>query len=133
MIIKTVTRAAIELMLDPVVWSRAYGANNNSKFTPVLPGTTRRLPMTDARKIEIFSAGCPLCSEAEDKIRELTCSSCEITVLSLHEPASLARARELGVQCVPAVAIDGRLADCCRNKGIDEAILKDAGIGKPIG
>ena len=89
--------------------------------------------MTDVRKIEIFSAGCPLCSEAEEKIRKLACSSCEITVLSLHEPASLARARELGVNRVPAVAIDGRLADCCRNEGIDEAILKGAGIGKPTG
>jgi hypothetical protein len=41
------------------------------------------------------------------------------------------RAKTLGVRSVPAVAIDGRLADCCAGRGIDEASLRAAGLGQP--
>jgi len=36
------------------------------------------------------------------------------------------RARALGVQSVPAVLIDGRLADCCQGRGPDAQTLRDA-------
>jgi glutaredoxin 3 len=36
------------------------------------------------------------------------------------------------VRSVPAVAVDGKLADCCAGQGIDEKILQDAGLGKPL-
>ena len=42
------------------------------------------------------------------------------------------RARSLGVARVPAVVIDGRLADCCTGGGPDAQTLKDAGIGQPL-
>ena len=44
----------------------------------------------------------------------------------------LEKAKELGVQSVPAVAIDGKLAGCCDRRGIDEKALQDAGLGKPL-
>ena len=88
--------------------------------------------MSNTRKIEIFSAGCPLCSEAEKTVRELACPSCDVTVLNMQDPESLKRAKELGVHSVPAVAVDGKLADCCAGRGIDEKILQDAGLGKPL-
>ncbi len=88
--------------------------------------------MSRTRKIEIFSAGCPLCSEAEKTVRELACPSCDVTVLNMQEPTSLERAKELGVHSVPAVAIDGELAGCCTGRGIDEKALQDAGLGKPL-
>jgi hypothetical protein len=87
--------------------------------------------MSNKRKIEIFSAGCPLCFEAEKKVRELACPSCEVTVVNMKEPTSIKRANELGVLSVPAVAIDGKLAGCCAGSGIDEQALLDAGLGKP--
>lgn len=88
--------------------------------------------MSRTRKIEIFSAGCPLCSEAEKTVRELACPSCDVTVLNMQEPTSLERAKELGVHSVPAVAIDGKLAGCCVGRGIKEEALQDAGLGQPL-
>jgi len=29
------------------------------------------------------------------------------------------RAKELGISTVPAVVIDGKLAECCKNRGVD--------------
>ena len=88
--------------------------------------------MSKTRKIEVFSAGCPLCSEAEKIVKDLACPSCDVTVLNMKEPASMERAKQLGVHSVPAVAIDGKLAGCCAGRGIDEKILQDAGLGKPF-
>ena len=88
--------------------------------------------MSNTRKIEVFSAGCQLCFEAEKRVRELACPSCEVTVVNMKKPASMERAKELGVNSVPAVAIDGKLAGCCEGRGIDEKALQDAGLGKPL-
>jgi len=81
------------------------------------------------RKIEIFSAGCPLCKETEEMVNKLSCSSCEISVIDMHDITGASRARALGVGSIPAVAVNGKLADCCAGRGIDEAVLKAAGIG----
>jgi glutaredoxin len=91
-----------------------------------------RLIRSETRKVEIFTADCPLCAEAEKTIRELACKSCIITVLNMQEPLSLKRARELGVKSVPAVAINDKLIGCCARQGIDEDALREAGLGKPI-
>jgi hypothetical protein len=42
-----------------------------------------------------------------------------------------ARAKDLGIRSVPAVVIDGRLADCCAGRGPDMAVLEAAGLGRP--
>jgi glutaredoxin len=88
--------------------------------------------MSKTRKIEVFSAGCPLCVEAEEKVRKLACPSCDVTVLNMLDPESFKRAKELDVQSVPAIAIDGKLAGCCTGRGINEKNLQDAGLGKPL-
>lgn len=88
--------------------------------------------MNNTRRIEVFSAGCPLCNEAAKKVRELACPSCNVTVLNMNEPENMERAEQLGVKSVPAVAIDGKLAGCCTSKGIDEKALQDAGLGRPL-
>ncbi len=38
------------------------------------------------------------------------------------------RAESLGIRSVPAVAIKEELADCCANRGPDEATLRAAGL-----
>jgi hypothetical protein len=43
-----------------------------------------------------------------------------------------ARAKKLGIRSVPAVLIDGELADCCAGRGPDEATLRAAGLGQPL-
>ena len=88
--------------------------------------------MSAKRKIEIFSAGCPACSETIDLVNRLACSSCEVQVKDMRDPAVAARAKKLGIRSVPAVVIDGEPASCCTGRGPDEATLRAAGLGKPL-
>ena len=88
--------------------------------------------MATKRKIEIFSAGCPACETTITRIRELACPSCEIAVFDMNEADVAARAENLGIASVPAVVIDGKLADCCAGRGPDEQVLKAAGLGTPL-
>ena len=84
------------------------------------------------RKIEIFSAGCPICQDTIDLVNELACSSCEIIIHDMHEKNTQIRANELGVKSVPAVAINDVLADCCQGRGVDAFMLKESGLGSPM-
>jgi hypothetical protein len=73
--------------------------------------------MSINRKIEIFSAGCPACQDAIELVNGIACPSCDVTVLDMTDRAVADRAKTLGVQRVPAIVIDGKLADCCKAKG----------------
>lgn len=88
--------------------------------------------MNSKRKIEIFSAGCPACVEAIETVNVMACPSCEVEVLDMHQPAVALKAQEYGVRSVPAVVVDGKLADCCAGRGTDEAALRVAGVGVPL-
>jgi glutaredoxin 3 len=85
--------------------------------------------MTATRKIDVFSAGCPACAETVELVERLACPSCEITILDMHDDTVANRAKELGIRRIPAVVIDGKLADCCASNGPDEATLRAAGLG----
>lgn len=87
--------------------------------------------MVTKRRVEIFGAGCPACREAEVLVRSLTCPSCDVQILDMKDEAIARRARELGIRSVPAVVVDGKVADCCAGRGPDEATLRAAGIGQP--
>lgn len=89
--------------------------------------------MSTKRMVEIYSAGCPVCREAVDRVKALACPDCDVQVLDMNDPAMAARAKSLGVGSVPAVAVDGKLASCCAGRGLDEQALRDAGIGVPKG
>jgi hypothetical protein len=65
-------------------------------------------------------------------VNQLACSSCEISVLDMNEEKVAGRATGLGIRSVPAVAIDGKPADCCAGRGVDENTLRAAGIGQPL-
>jgi len=84
------------------------------------------------RKIEVFSAGCPVCKETVDLVNRIKCDSCEVTVLDMHDPNVSDRAKALGIRSVPAVVVDGKIAHCCAGRGPDEAALRAAGVGQPI-
>ncbi len=87
--------------------------------------------MITKRKIEIFSAGCPTCEKALSLVNRLACDSCDVTVLDMNQPDVSEKAKTLGVLSVPAMVIDGELAECCR-QGINEESLKAAGLGQPL-
>jgi glutaredoxin len=88
--------------------------------------------MNGKRKVELFSAGCPVCREAEELVHRMSCASCEVRVLDMKDNTVANKARELGICSVPAIAVDGKVADCCAGRGPDEATLRAAGIGRPI-
>lgn len=85
------------------------------------------------RQVEVFTAGCPLCEEAVALVKGLACPSCEVAVHDLRAGGEvLDRARSLGVQAVPSVVVDGRLAECCRRPAVEEEALRASGVGQPL-
>lgn len=87
--------------------------------------------MTNKRKIEIFSAGCPACEKTVSLVNRLACDSCEVTVLDMNRSDIFEKAKTLGIRSVPAVVIDGQIAECCR-QGISEESLKVSGLGQSL-
>ncbi len=83
------------------------------------------------RKIELFSAGCPSCEEALEAVQGILCPNCALEVLDMRDPKVAARARKLGVRRVPAVAVNGVLADCCKQGGVETTTLRALGVGQP--
>lgn len=81
------------------------------------------------RQIEIFSAGCSTCKETIKLVKSLACESCEIKVHDMKARGVAAKAKKYGVQRLPAIVINGKLADCCANRGVDAKVLRSAGLG----
>lgn len=48
-----------------------------------------------------------------------------------NDQAAQAKAKQYGIHRVPAVAINGQLADCCATGPIDLATLRGLGLGVP--
>jgi glutaredoxin 3 len=88
--------------------------------------------MSAKRTIEIFSAGCAACEETVALVNQVACPSCEVTVQDMKDPGVASRARSLGIRSVPAVVIDGKLADCCAGRGPNLSTLQAAGLGQPL-
>ena len=88
--------------------------------------------MSAKRKIEIFSAACPACEEAIKLVNSIACPSCEIEVLDMRKDEVAEKAKQHGVRSVPAIVIDGKLADCCVGLGVDDSLLRATGVGVPL-
>lgn len=84
--------------------------------------------MADARKVEIFSAGCAICNETIEAVKREASSSSEVIVHDMRDMRVVQRARELGIRSIPAVVIDGKLANCCLGRGVKIGVLKSAGL-----
>lgn len=81
------------------------------------------------RIVELFTAGCPCCDDALKQVQDLICPSCDLQVLDIKNDATAqAKARQYGIKRVPAIAVDGKLADCC-HAGIDMDALRAMGVG----
>lgn len=85
--------------------------------------------MATQRTVEIFSAGCSVCTDAIGLIQRIACPSCDVVVLDMNDSSVANRASGLGIRSVPAVLIDGKLADCCQGRGPEQGTLRAAGIG----
>lgn len=88
------------------------------------------------RQIEVFTAGCPVCDPVVKMVKEMACSSCEVTVYNLAEQCEtkecIAQIKKYNITSLPAVAVNGALLSCCKNKGVSKEELVAAGIGQPI-
>jgi glutaredoxin len=80
-----------------------------------------------ATKVEVFSAGCSACKEAVDQIKQAA-PTANVIVLDMMDAQIAKRAKDLGIRSVPAVLIDGKVADCCAGRGVDIQILRAAGL-----
>lgn len=89
---------------------------------------------TAKRRVEVFTAGCPVCDEAVRLVQSLVCPSCDVQVYDLRAGCATNecrdKAREYGVTAVPAIAVDGVLLDCCRRRPLTADVVRQAGIGQ---
>ena len=88
--------------------------------------------MSGKRQVVVFTAGCPVCDETVQLVNKIACSSCEVEVLKTQEASVAEKAKSYGIKSLPAVVVDGKLAECCAGRGVDEQALRKAGIGSPL-
>lgn len=61
-------------------------------------------------------------------VKKLSCPSCDVKVYDLKKEG-MDVAKKYGVNSVPTVVVDGKIAECCVRGKPTEADLKMAGIG----
>lgn len=86
------------------------------------------------KKVEVFTAGCSVCSPVVELIKTNANESCEVIIYDLIEQCDskecLLKVQEYGIKSIPAVAVDGKLLNCCKGSGISREELVSAGILK---
>jgi glutaredoxin len=84
------------------------------------------------RKVEVFTAGCPLCEDAVRMVRELVCECCDLEIIDLNKGcrSCLNRASAYGIHHVPAVVVNGKLVGGSVQQPITREALVAAGIGQ---
>lgn len=131
--VSQVTYAGLGLLVTGSVWNcwsqRAAKAIFCSACVPAEVGLferTHKRRKYMSRRIEVFSAGCKVCSDAIDTVKKLAGSEHEVVVHDMQREKTAELAAQHGVRSVPSVLVDGELAGCCVNQGIDEGILHEA-------
>jgi len=85
------------------------------------------------RTVEVFTAGCPVCEPVVELVRETACPSCEVIVYDLNKGCDTnecrEKANEYGIQKIPAVAVNGKLLECCKIGTVTDEALRNAGVG----
>ena len=85
---------------------------------------------TRKRKVEVFTAGCPVCEPAVELVRRLACASCDVTIYNVKDdPQAAQRAKAANVARLPMVLVDGKPLECCQIGPVTEAALRAAGVG----
>jgi len=84
------------------------------------------------RKVEVFTAGCPICSDLVELVKSTASPDCEVTIYNLNQGHGVEEAKGYGITAVPSVVVEGKLLDCCQRVHPTEHDLKAAGIGKPL-
>jgi glutaredoxin len=82
------------------------------------------------RVVEVFTAGCSICDEAVAAVRATACESCDVQVHDMKTEPAQAKARQYGIKRVPAVVVNGQLAECCQQGAVDVKTLQRLGVGQ---
>lgn len=95
--------------------------------------TNGRKTMTTKRKIEIFSAGCPACSETISLVDTIACPSCDITVPCSTCATQVLPDERRASEFVPSPPLPstGSSRSAALVGGRNETTLRDAGLGQP--
>jgi len=65
---------------------------------------------TQPRKIEVFSAGCPLCNETLEAVKgAVEDCGCEVIERRCSGTECCDEAKQYGVKAMPTVVVDGRI------------------------
>lgn len=85
------------------------------------------------RRVEVFTAGCPVCKPAIELVEKIACSLCEVVVYDLNAGCATNecrdKAKKYGINRLPAVVVNGKLLDCCKSGIVTEKELRAAGVG----
>ena len=86
------------------------------------------------RQIEVFTAGCPLCDPVVKMVKEIACDAWEVTTYDIvkqcDDKTCIDKMNAYGIQKIPAVVVNGKLLDCCKDSYITKKRLMEAGIGQ---
>jgi glutaredoxin 3 len=67
--------------------------------------------MANPRRIEVFTAGCPLCPITLELVkRAVSRCGCEVIERRCTEAAGFDLAKKYGIKTMPTIVVDGRIA-----------------------
>jgi hypothetical protein len=81
------------------------------------------------KQVEIFTAGCPVCEPVVELVKDTASSNCEITIYNLSEISNHSVYKKYNIKRLPAIAVNGKLLECCKKIEITKEDLISAGIG----
>lgn len=61
------------------------------------------------KRIEVFTADCPLCKDALELLRKEACRECELIERMCSGSECCAPARDYDIKAVPSVVVDGKI------------------------
>lgn len=92
--------------------------------------------MADKRKVEVFTAGCPVCDPTVKMVKDLACPSCDVHFHDLNKGCETdecrVKAEQYGIKKVPTVVVDGKVCSCCESEAVNKDDLRAAGVGQPL-
>jgi glutaredoxin len=87
------------------------------------------------RKIEVFTAGCPVCKPVVELVQSMACSNCEAEVYDLSKQTDpefyTDKLKQYKVTVLPTVIVNGQKVDIAEG-GITREQLSQAGVGQLI-
>ncbi len=89
------------------------------------------------RRIEVFTAGCPVCNPVVEMVKSIANEEYnDVTVYDLIKQYDInecvIRVEEYGITRLRAIAIDGKLLECCKNNAITREDLISSGLAEKI-